>query len=136
MKDDYKQYQKTKTETIKEHYKRAEQWHQPELPFYGNRKEDFYSHVSKKATPKVLSEQEVNDLFWDLLINLGWKLDQRESDGKRLIFACPKCNMVIDDQPYSQLLASDAATMFNIKALKGMLQTHNGEPCKAISEEE
>jgi len=122
-------------ETIKEHKKRAE-WHQPELPFYGNRKEDFYSHVSKKAIPKVLSEQEVNDLFWDILINLGWKLDQRESDGKRLIFACPKCNMVIDDQPYTQLLASDASAMRNIKALNGMLETHNGEPCKALPEAE
>jgi hypothetical protein len=122
--DKYKQYQKHKEETIKEHKKRAEQWHQPELPFYGETKEEFYSHISKKATSKVLTEQEVNDLFWNSLINLGWKLDQREVDGRRLIFACPKCNMILDDQPYKQLPASSAVSMINVKALKGILQMH------------
>lgn len=130
--DKYKQYEKRKQEH--EHKNRA-QWHQPELPFNGRSKEEYYSHISSKA-PQQLTEQEVNDLFWDILINLGWRLNTHSNGERRIVFACPKCEMIIDDQPYKGLLNKDAMSMRNKKALDGMLITHNGEPCFPVSEEE
>lgn len=118
-----------------EHHSRRKKWVQEELPFHKS-KEEYYSDISKKQSPKVLTDQQVNELFWNTLIALGWKLNTNHSNMRRIVFACPKCEMIIDDLPYSGLLAKDALSMTNKKALDGMLITHNGEPCIPVGEEE
>ena len=133
--DKYKPYQKHSETTVNKTKWRESQWHQPELPFYGRSKEEYYSHISSKA-PQQLTEQEVNDLFWNILINLGWRLNTHSNGERRIVFACPKCEMIIDDQPYKGLLNKDAMSMRNKKALDGMLITHNWAPCFPVSEEE
>ena len=126
-KDIAKQYEK---------HSNPKQWIQEEMP---NRhpmtKEQYYSHVSNKQFSRKLTQQEVNDLFWDILINLGWKLDTTKMGERKLLFPCPKCNMVIDSLPYDGLLEREALSMKNVKALNGMIETHNNEPCVVLPEE-
>jgi hypothetical protein len=129
--DKYKQYQKHKEETIKEHQKRAKQWHQPELPFYGNTKEEFYSHVSKKATPKALTDEEVNDLFWNHLVQVGWKFDTQPEYEDLFVLQCQKC----EDRIWSVFI-SGIGIMFTVEELKNPTQWIKNHKCKAIPEEQ
>lgn len=122
------------------HY-RKKKWVQEELPFHGDKsndysKEDYYSGISRKQTLRTLTDQEVNDLFWNTLIGLGWKLNTSKSGMRRIVFACPECEMIIDDLPYEGLQEKDARSMTNEKALQKMLITHNGEPCIPVGEYE
>ena len=126
MEDKYKQYQKRKEETIKERKKREEHWHQPELPFYGNTKEEFYSHVSKKAVPKALSEEDVTDLFWDHLVQVGWRFDNEPGHSDTLVLLCQKCEEILD-----RVYTNGVGSLRPVSSLKNpkALSEHK---CKAI----
>ena len=129
MEDKYKQYQKHKEETIKEHKKRAE-WHQPELPFYGTTEEDFYIHVSKKAIPKALTDEEVEDLFWKHLVHIGWKFHTSTEYTDTLVLQCQKCEKILH-----QVFISAIGLVNPLSSLKNpeVLKTHE---CEALPEAE
>lgn len=146
MEDKYKQYQKKKSvqeshEHAKEQFPlKKKKWVQPELPFYGSpeindhhprSKEEYYSQVSWKS--RTLTEQEVNDLFWDQLLDLGWRLNE-DNGFKQIVFACPKCNLIIDSKPYQKITDRDVLQMLNKKALRATKVIHKNQPCKAIPE--
>ena len=131
--DKYKPHQKHSETTVNKTKWRESQWHQPELPFYGRSKEEYYSHISSKA-PQQLTEQEVNDLFWNILINLGWRLNTHSNGERRIVFACPKCEMIIDDCPYDKLLMKDANVMRDKNNLDRLLIMHNGKPCFPVGD--
>ena len=122
--DKYKQYQQP-NQTVNTTNWQVPQWHQS--------KEEYYSHISSKPSPKVLTEQEVNDLFWNVLVNLGWRRNT-ENGNLRLVFACPQCEMIIDDCPYDKLLMKDANVMRDKNNLDRLLIMHNGEPCFPVGD--
>jgi len=128
MDDKYKQYLKRKEETIHEHKQREKDWHQPELPFYGTTKEEFYSHVSKKY--RSLSHDEFDSLFWDHLVHIGWRVDDKD-----IVLLCQYCELIIFSVPIRTVNTSvDNAIDYLKNPVKRFAQ--HKKFCKAIPEGE
>jgi hypothetical protein len=118
-------------------YQKQGRWEEVKIPT--NTKEQFYSQVSREdMLTKKLTERQVDKLFWDVLIHLGWKINMSWENKRRIVLPCPKCNLIIDDLDYDGLLLKDARSISKKKNVDGMLDTHNGEPCipEAIPEGE
>ena len=119
----------------KQHHKQG-RWEEVKIP---TTKEQFYSQVSREdMLTKKLTERQVDKLFWNVLIHLGWKIHTFWENKKRIVLPCPKCNLIIYDLDYDGLLLKDARSISKKKNVDGMLDTHNGEPCipEAIPEGE
>ena len=119
----------------KQHQKRGK-WEERKIP---TSKEEFYSYVSNEdMLTKKMTEKQVDKLFWNVLVHLGWKINMSWSNKRKIVLPCPKCNLIIDELDYDGLLVKDAKSMSKQKNVNGMLDTHNGEPCipEAIPEGE
>ena len=80
-------------------------------PQYGIKEKDFYSQVAKKkheeridkykykseqwaVKSKAISKEQVLELFWNKLVEYGWKLHTNK-DIELLVLPCPTCNQIV-----------------------------------------
>lgn len=130
-----KQYQKKKQyhETLYNKHEK-QKYHQPELPFEGEKWHE--------PEEKPLSESEVETLFWNKLVQLGWRLNKVENDKLKaiqLMFICRDCGKGLHSQQSHTVTPSRARAMFDVQWLSRVIQKHktdNLNGCKPLKYDE
>jgi hypothetical protein len=114
-----KHYEKQEHSRSKSH---QESWKQEELPL------DW-------SAP--LAEIEVDELFWDKLVQLGWKIQEYGNHltlSKNIVLACPVCNNILDSYPKTSITKRDGNKMADSRYCERIIASHNGFVCEAIPE--
>jgi hypothetical protein len=117
-----KPYQKQQ-QFPKQHHK-DKQWVQDELPF-----------TDKPWRERPLTDTEIEELFWQKLVQLGWRWQTygTKLDKKNVVLPCPYCNLVIDS--HTIITESNAKKMQDKYYCDQILRKHKGLECKAILED-
>ena len=129
--DKYKPYQKHSETTVNKTKWRESQWHQPELPFNGRSKEQYYAYVSRK---RYLTIEEVTELFWNGLVQVGWRWDENKEGKVYLVLVCDKCDTQIFSAQLETIGQTDSTDISIMKDPAGLKAKHKAL-CKALPEE-
>jgi hypothetical protein len=124
-----KQYQKQQQKQYQKH-----EYHQETLP--------FHEHGSREPAEKPLSESQVDELFWNKLVQLGWRLNKVENDKLKaiqLMFICRDCGKGLHSQQSHTVTPSRARAMFDVQWLSRVIQKHKTDDlngCKPLKYDE
>ena len=98
---------------------------------YAPEQRDFYSKVSKKKTQewdkygerhteyehykaipkgKVLSKDQVLEIFWNKLVDQGWKLHTNSEGIEMLVLPCPICEQIVIQVIIANFIESNRVT--------------------------
>ena len=108
----------------KQHHK-DKQWVQDELPFN-----------DKPWRERSLTDTEVEELFWQKLVQLGWRWQTYGENAKsrNIVLPCHYCNLLIDS--HTIITETNAKKMQDKYYCEQVLKKHKGLECKAILEDE
>jgi len=85
------------------------------------------SHSKKyQGWSKTLTDQEINDLFWNNLVNLGWKIDKDV-----FVLTCSECDTPLKKISKRELESDSITITLDFSHMK--LAEHKPK-CKAIPE--
>jgi hypothetical protein len=110
-------------------------WVQEELPF----KEQFYSDVSR-ANTATLSKDEVEKIFWNQLVNLGWRKTDIFADSKgpltQFVLVCEDCDKSLDSVMANSLTKRKVESMTSANEIGKRIMEHkaSAKGCKALPE--
>ena len=109
-------------------YQQPYQKHDPEdYHFHPEKSEQYYSYVSKKNLP--IPVEQVLDLFWKFLVNLGWRWNDTNKDDIQLVLACPECDKAVDYIPYKNMTEDNLKHIRQLDYVKRKFKGHR-EFCK------
>jgi hypothetical protein len=121
-----KQYQKQQQKQYQKH-----EYHQETLP--------FNEHGSNEQAEKPLSESYVDQLFWNKLVQLGWRFnDQQRIDrlkSTQLMFVCPDCDKGLHSQQSHTITPARAKAMLDTHWLKRIVQKHKEDTTRGCHPE-
>jgi len=132
---DYLQEAKQYEKQYKKQYKKPKQYQKHEQFSH----ESLMSHEPKE---KPLSESEVETLFWNKLVQLGWRLNKVENDKLKaiqLMFICRDCGKGLHSQQSHTVTPSRARAMFDVQWLSRVIQKHKTDDlngCKPLKYDE
>ena len=122
-----KHYQKVKQVPTKlpNPHQKGKQWVQDELPFN-----------DKPWRERSLTDTEVEELFWQKLVQLGWRWQTYGENAKsrNIVLPCHYCNLLIDS--HTIITETNAKKMQDKYYCEQVLKKHKGLECKAILEDE
>jgi hypothetical protein len=124
----YEKQQKIALQKKKQHKK--PEYYQPELPFH----EDW----SKEPAEKPLRDSEVNKLFWNKLVQLGWRMNEVQHLNLKTIqfmFTCQDCGKGLHTQQAHTITPTRAKAMVDTKWLDRVVQKHKTDPAKGCKPE-
>lgn len=102
----------------KTYIKKAKQYANPHDPHMG-------AHRESEETP--LTPKQVEEIFWEKLVNKGWKLDlEKKITG--IVLLCPDCEEIVDR--YRFIKATQIAKIVGDRYIAAVIAIHNGKPCK------
>ena len=118
-----KPYQKEKQ--LPKPHQKGKKWVQDELPF-----------GDKPWRERSLTDTEVEELFWQKLVQLGWRWQTygQNAKSRNIVLPCPYCNLVIDS--HTIITDTNARKMQDKHYCELILKKHKGLECKALPEEE
>ncbi len=112
----------------------AQQFNKPVHEGYTKSRQDHYKKEMKSKSGEVsfrkITDQEINDLFWNVLLHLGWKLHTDASEKRKIVLPCPDCDMVLDSRPYLGLSTLDTKQMESKDAVSKTLKSHAYSQCR------
>jgi len=83
------------------------------------------AHRESEETP--LTPKQVEEIFWEKLVNKGWKLDlEKKITG--IVLLCPDCEEIVDR--YRFIKATQIAKIVGDRYIAAVIAIHNGKPCK------
>ena len=112
----------------------AQQFNKPTHEGYTKSRQDHYNRQMESNSGEVsfrkVTAQEINDLFWNVLLDLGWRLHLDSSEKRRIVLPCPDCNMLVDNRPYLGLSTLDTKQMESKDAVSKALKSHAYSQCQ------
>ena len=111
----------------------AKQFGKPVHEGYTKSRQDHYNRQMEskgEVTYRKITNQEINDLFWNVLVTLGWRLHTDHSGVKRIVLPCPDCDLIMDNRPYLELSTLDTERMKSKDAISATLKSHAYSNCR------
>lgn len=102
--------------------------------------EQFHHEPSMSHTPeeKPLTEWEVESLFWNRLVQLGWRLNNVDNNplkSVQLMFTCLDCGKGLHTQQSHTVTPSRARAMFDTHWLNRVVQKHKTDTTRGCKPE-
>ena len=119
-----KPYQKH--EQFAKPYQKDKQWVQDELTFN-----------DKPWRDVPLTDTEIEELFWQKLVQLGWRIELYGdvTTRKNLVLPCPYCNHKLETIVWEFINPTNIKKMSDGEDVKRRIENHGGSICKAIPDD-
>ena len=80
-----------------------------------------HKQANKKwqSTTKSYTKEELENIFWDKLVNLGWRFDDN-----RFVLICVKCDTLISEIAFDNMTPMAVTNMSDTKIIKHKTSNH------------
>ena len=84
-----------------------------------------------------LTDTEIEELFWQKLVQLGWRIELYGdvTTRKNLVLPCPDCNYKLETIVWEFINSRNIEMMSDSEDVKRRIENHGGFICKAIPED-
>lgn len=94
-----------------------------------NKPQQFESHMNSTLDSDLtLNAKDVERIFWEKLVKVGWRINKYNPDEKRhsyqLMLVCSDCNKIIDTQQSHTLTTSKIRVMTDKITIKRKITEH------------
>jgi hypothetical protein len=113
-------------------------WEEVKIP---TSKEEFYSSVSSNQESKKMTDKQVEELFWDKLVNLGWRKTEIFSDSKgsftQFVLVCQDCDKAMYSMMSHSMTHEQAQSITNKDFVLEEIAKHKAsvKGCQVIPED-
>jgi hypothetical protein len=127
MRSQAKPYQKPhqKQGQFPKSHQKDKKWVQDELPFN-----------DKPWREPVLTDTEIEELFWGKLVQLGWRIETYGdvTPRKNLVLPCPYCNHKLETIVWEFINPTNVKKMSDGEDVRRRIENHGGSICQALPE--